>query len=51
MHTRPYGTKVPYRWLIRIDTLSLRRRNLVPFVDRVGGGMPNTEDPQDAVYK
>jgi hypothetical protein len=29
---------------------SLFGRNLVPFFDRVDGRMPNTEDPQDAVY-
>lgn len=26
-------------------------RNLAPFVDTVEDGTPNTEDPQDAVYK
>jgi hypothetical protein len=42
---RPYGTKVPYRRLIRIDTLLLGIRNPVPFFDHVDDRMPKAEDP------
>ena len=46
----PYGTKVPYRWLTRIDTLLLRMRHLVPFVDdHIDDRSPNTKDPYEGV--
>ena len=46
----PYGTKVPYRWLIRIDTLLLRNKASGAFVDHSVDDMsPNTEDPHEGV--
>jgi hypothetical protein len=42
-------TKVPYRCLIRIDTVLLRTTKLVPFVDTVGNRKPNITDPYEAV--
>jgi hypothetical protein len=44
MDTRPYVSKVPYRWLIGIDTLLLRLRNLLPFVDPVEDRTADTEN-------
>jgi hypothetical protein len=46
----PYGPKVPYSWRIRIDTLSLRIRNLASIVDPADDRMPDTENSYEAAY-
>ena len=33
----PHGPKIPYRWRIRIETLSFEISNLVPAESDVGG--------------